>query len=51
MAVFDIQAESVKTTWRKLLKSKWAKAGLALVILNEIRGVVVVASIGLAYFR
>jgi hypothetical protein len=36
---------------RGLSRSKWAKAGLALVILNEIRGVFVVASIGLAYFR
>jgi hypothetical protein len=35
----------------RIVASKWGKAGLALVILNEIRGVVVVASVLLAAFR
>jgi hypothetical protein len=34
----------------RIAASKWGKAGLALVILNEIRGVVVVASVLLAAF-
>lgn len=35
---------------KALLRSKWGKAGLALIVLNEIRGVAVVASIVTAYF-
>ena len=34
----------------RLIRSKWAKAGLAFIILNEIRGLIVVASVAGAYF-
>lgn len=43
MAVRSLGAPAPKIT--KLFRSKWAKAGLALIILNEIRGLIVVGSI------
>jgi hypothetical protein len=51
MAAFGIQAESAKATGLKLARSKWTKLGLALLILNEIRGLAVVGSLVYAYFR
>lgn len=51
MAAFDIQAESAKATGLKLARSKWTKLGLALLILNEIRGLAVVGSLVYAWWR
>jgi hypothetical protein len=40
-----------RTAPRGILRSKWARFGLALVILNEIRGVAVVISLLTVYLQ